>query len=102
MPLETAKHRKRKAECLSVIEAVSALCLMEILGIFDLDEEELGVCLGFAAVAFESMASLPRNFEPIDPFQQKMICSLKGLFGLQSKKFPFGSVSSFATAYICA
>ena len=80
MTLETAEHKKRKAECLSVIEAVSALCLMEMLGIFDLDEEELGVCLGFAAIAFESMASLPRNLEPIDPFTTKDDLQFEGAF----------------------
>ena len=89
MPLETAEQKKRKAECLSVIEAVSALCLMEILGIFDLDEEELGVCLGFSAIAFESMASLPQNFEPIYLFTTKDDLQFEGAFRFRKQEVYF-------------
>ena len=65
MVLTTQEHRKRKAECLEVLEAVSALCLMECLGIVDLDEEELALVLGFAGYALDSMC------QPVNPFISK-------------------------------
>ena len=71
MVLTTQEHRKRKAECLEVLEAVSALCLMECLGIVDLDEEELALVLGFAGYALDSMCQLPRALTPVNPFISK-------------------------------
>ena len=71
MVLTTQEHRKRKAECLEVIEAISALCLMECLGIVDLNEEELALVLGFAGYAFDTMTQLPRSLTPVNPFNSK-------------------------------
>ena len=71
MVLPTQEHKKRKAECLEVLEACTAFCIMESLGIVDLDEEELAFVLGLAAFALDNMSQLPRELRPINPMQEK-------------------------------
>ena len=71
MVLTTQEHKKRKAECLEVLEVCTAFCIMESLGIVDLDEEELALVLGLAAFALDNMSQLPRELRPINPMQEK-------------------------------
>ena len=71
MVLTTQEHKKRKAECLEIVETVTALCLLELLGIADFDEDELTYVVGLGMHALGTMSQVPRNLTPINPFHSK-------------------------------
>ena len=71
MVITTQEHKKRKAECLEIVETVTALCLLELLGIADFDEDELTYVVGLGMHALGTMSQVPRNLTPINPFHSK-------------------------------
>ena len=72
MPYLTAEHKKRKEECVILLESVAYVCVLEALGLLDLDENEIVLLLTFAVAATGCMSQESRPpLIPIDPFIQK-------------------------------